>query len=331
MRVSKAAVSLTRRHQSSGRILAFDQYKPKQRTVKQPFSDDWFDTIVFMHGILGSRRNWRTPANLFIRNNPGFQAFGVDHRGHGGSRFVGEGSSSTVSACADDLDALLHSKDVGSSLLLATPDILVAHSFGGKVALAHLTARQARGEPIPRHTWILDSLPGPYVEKRLADGKHSVNSVAGIFEALNSESLFFPSSKAAVDMLLKRGVALPVAQWLATGCFVPDGPDNPNKWVTWGFDLKTATALFSDFCRLDVWPWLDAFDGRGASKEGRDACVHYVRAGKNQMWTEQDVTRLQALSESGRGVAYHCMEHVGHWMHVDDCEGLITLISEKSS
>jgi len=319
--------------------MGFDLFRPKQQNANK--ASDWHDTVVFMHGILGSRRNWRTPANLFIRSNPTFQAFTLDHRGHGGSRgLVGGSSFNTVHSCAEDLEEFLHSPDVTGKVLMATPEILVAHSFGGKVALNYLTDRLVRGEPIPKHTWILDSLPGPYVESRRADGTYSVNSVAGIFDALRAEAQLqadsspqgprFPSTKAAVDMLLNRGVALPIAQWLTTGCYSPEGPDNPNKHVTFSFDLLAVTQLFSDFCAIDAWPWLEAFDGRGASKDGGDAFVHYVRAGKNKMWSERDVAQLDALDKRGTGVRYHCMEHVGHWLHVDDVEGLISLLSENS-
>ena len=334
-----------------GLILGSDHFKPK---LSVPGDANALETAIFMHGILGSRRNWRTPANMFLKKHAGeFQAFTLDHRGHGGSRDVGRGraGANSVAACAEDLEAWLHSPEVAGQVFMATPAVLCAHSFGGKVALAFIAARRARGEPIPKHTFVLDSSPGLYAEPKQqkqehgpnnthqAESRYSVNSVHGIFEALRASESgsagpgpgaplpgSFSSPKAAVEALQSRGVALPVAQWLASGCHIPAGQQS----YVWGFDLTTASALFSDFCQLDLWSALENFDGRGAALDGTDALIHYVRAGKNKMWAERDVKRLEQLQATGAGVRTVLMPNVGHWIHVDDCEGLLALITQHT-
>jgi len=296
--------------------LAFDVHRPKSPP------DGEVRTAMFLHGILGTKRNWRTPANVFLKKTGFAQALTVDHRGHGGSRDYGGGvKGPTVAVCAEDLEILVKQELNGQ-----VPDVLCAHSFGGKVALAFIEARLKRRAPIPQHTFILDSLPGTYTERLDSNtGKFPSNSVHGIFETLESDSLHtFPSTKAAIEILVeKRGVPLPIAQWLTSGCFIPKGSDH----YVWGFDLPVARSLFNDFCARDAWPFLEQFDGHGNSADGSDAKIHFVRAGKNKMWTDKDVDALKSLE--GGGVSYHLMSHVGHWLHVDDCEGLITLVHDN--
>ena len=118
-------------------------------------------SVVFLHGILGSKRNWRTPANVFRKLHPEFQCITVDFRGHGDSHVTieSEWDENTVDNSALDLYQLTHSSPLG---LMNAPTILCAHSFGGKVALRYLEKIHSLGQKLPEHTWILDSIPGPY-------------------------------------------------------------------------------------------------------------------------------------------------------------------------
>lgn len=297
--------------------LAFDRYLPKT----QQQDGDPGRTIVFLHGVLGTKRNWRTPANLFLKSNPGFQALAVDHRAHGGSYLVDFPSGNTVSTCAQDLERLV-CQEMGP---VSAPEILSAHSFGGKVALLWLEQRLLAGRPLPRHTFVLDSMPGPYLDDARQDPGNSVHGIFAILEALPAT---FSSSKEAVALLQAKGVSLPIAQWLASGCFSPAGSDGNS---TWGFDLPVCAALFQDFCQLDLRPLLEQFDGRGRALGGGDAHIHMVRAGKNRHWTPALLAALTALERRGGGVRLHTMANCGHWLHVDDVEGLVRLLSEQSS
>ena len=166
-------------------------------------------------------------------------------------------------------------------------------------------------------------MPGPYLDDARQDPG---NSVHGIFATLQALPAAFASSKEAVALLQAKGVSLPIAQWLASGCFSP--PGNGGK-STWGFDLPVCAALFKDFCQLDLRPMLERFDGRGRSLGGGDAHIHMVRAGKNRLWTSAQLAALQTLERRGAGVRLHTMADCGHWLHVDDVEGLVRLLSEQ--
>ena len=118
-------------------------------------------SVLCMHGILGSKKNFRTAAKQLVKDSYGFDlSVTVDHRGHGQSGTLMGATSNTVSSCADDLHSLLASGTV--PLLAPVPTLICGHSFGGKVALAYLQQSMRLGRPLPSHTWILDSLPGTY-------------------------------------------------------------------------------------------------------------------------------------------------------------------------
>lgn len=123
-------------------------------------------TVSFWHGILGSKKNWKTVAKNFIESNPSFSATTIDHRGHGES--IGDKTKpNTVRSCAEDLCELYKSEDYELNIGITPPTILSAHSFGGKVALEYLNICKEHNNPIPKYTWILDSLPGRYVNPTL--------------------------------------------------------------------------------------------------------------------------------------------------------------------
>ena len=93
-------------------------------------------SAVWMHGIVGSKRNWKTCSKTFLAAHEAHfdQSVTVDHRGHGNSH--GFKTPHTVAACSDDLTGLLASLQVCDNPGVgAMPGLLSGHSFGGKVAL----------------------------------------------------------------------------------------------------------------------------------------------------------------------------------------------------
>ena len=151
------------------RALAYDAYQRAANNAVSAVGSVAADelphenkSLIFLHGILGSKRNWRTPANVFRKLHPEFKCFAVDFRGHGDSHTLHdseEWEDNTVHSSAQDLYDLIHDSPLG---LVRAPTILLAHSFGGKVALRYLEKLHMSGHVLPDHTWILDSIPGPY-------------------------------------------------------------------------------------------------------------------------------------------------------------------------
>lgn len=83
-------------------------------------------TVVFLHGIMGNKRNWRNPSLIFVKANPAVRCITIDLRGHGDSQYFP--GPNTVQNCAEDLHDTFQKFNI-------QPTILSAHSFGGKVAL----------------------------------------------------------------------------------------------------------------------------------------------------------------------------------------------------
>eukprot|EP00277_Geminigera_cryophila_P017026 CAMPEP_0179457796 /NCGR_PEP_ID=MMETSP0799-20121207/41490_1 /TAXON_ID=46947 /ORGANISM="Geminigera cryophila, Strain CCMP2564" /LENGTH=179 /DNA_ID=CAMNT_0021258693 /DNA_START=375 /DNA_END=911 /DNA_ORIENTATION=- len=87
---------------------------------------------IIVHGILGTGRNWVPFTRKLLSHFPDYQFILVDMRGHGESHAPGKfgthNSDHTVDVCAQDLENLC--KHLGCA-----PDVVIGHSFGGKVAL----------------------------------------------------------------------------------------------------------------------------------------------------------------------------------------------------
>jgi pimeloyl-ACP methyl ester carboxylesterase len=278
--------------------------------------------MIMTHGILGSKRNWRTPANLVSKRVPGIKVITLDHRGHGHSHDLA--GANTVASCARDLESTIDSEVRACG---DTPDILCGHSFGGKVVLKLLQNRQERGESLPEHTWILDSLPSEYDDTGVSTNPRE--SVINIFDTVRGISPPFPTAEYAVQELMKQGVSLPIAQWLTIN--LREHKDHKGAF-TWGFDIDVATELFEDFIALDMWHAVHAFDGRGKAHGGRDAHLHFVRAGKNPLWSMgNQLERFDQVTRSNSLVRLHTMPHVGHWLHVEDVQGLVALLTSSES
>eukprot|EP01036_Dinobryon_divergens_P028337 gene28337-37269_t len=294
-------------------------------------------SVLCMHGILGSKKNFRTAAKQLVKDSYGFDlSVTVDHRGHGQSgtplTMMGE-TSHTVGSCADDLHSLLSSGTL--PLQAPVPTLICGHSFGGKVALAYLQQSMRLGRPLPSHTWILDSLPGTYNTSLDAMQKpdSSVTYVLGCVQSLYEKNPLdnFRSKDAVVQALMSRGLSNAMAQWLATNL---EPAEEGGGRVRFSFDIETISDLFADFCSLDMWDFLHDF----ASKESdRPATIQFIRAGRNPLWTDSVLEQFRSLESysnskknAGNVVTVHHMPHVGHWLHAEDLNGVLTTITGHS-
>ena len=165
-------------------------------------------SVLLLHGILGSKKNFRTAAKQLVKDTYGFElSITMDHRGHGQSAtpptLLGD-ASNTVSSCAEDLHTLLASRSL--PLLKPVPTLICGHSFGGKVALMYLQQSLRLGRPLPSHTWILDSLPGTYdtsldaMQKPDSSVTHVLDSVRSLYEKNSLDN--FSSKDSVVQALM---------------------------------------------------------------------------------------------------------------------------------
>jgi pimeloyl-ACP methyl ester carboxylesterase len=257
--------------------------------------------MLVFHGIFGSGSNWRTFARRLVGRRPRWGAVLVDLRMHGRSQ--GAPPPHTIAAAAGDVRALAGDLSAAGR----APRALLAHSFGGKVALA----ARAGGLPGLEQTWIVDASPG-----RRLSGEGLRPQVVRVLELLEALPPRFSDRAAFVDDLTRRGLSTGIARWLAMNLEPRD------DGYALRLDLPAVRALLEDYARTDLW---DAVVDPAAPGE-----VHFVVAGRSDAIDPAARARLDAIaSESPERVCVHDLPRSGHWVHVDALDALVELVAER--
>jgi esterase len=245
-----------------------------------------------LHGILGSGQNLRTFARRLAEAEPAWGFLLVDLRNHGDSpRPTGP---QTLEACADDLLAL-------SGAIGVEPRTAIGHSFGGKVAMAWGARSEALGRTVDR-VWALDVPPGrPDVP--LA----SQSEVVRVVGALRSIPTPLARRDGIVAELAARGFSAGLAQWMTTNLRMTDAG------FVWKFDLDAVEQMLRAYADTDLWPWL--------ASPARRARVDVVRAERSERWSDEELARF-----GQPGLQLHVLPDAGHWVHVDNPDGLLALL-----
>ncbi len=250
-------------------------------------------TIWFVHGVLGQGRNWRSFARraLALVDGPA-RAVLPDLRGHGAHpRRPGP---HTLDAAAADLQEL--ADDIGP------PDVLVGHSLGGKIVIACLAGAQL---PPATIVWSLDSPPG--VDPAPARGE--AHDPALVLELLRSSPVPAASRDEIRAYLASAGLPPAVVAWLLTSLH-----REPGGW-RWVYDLEAIASLLGDHHRRDLWPVVQAAGSR----------IQLVHAGAGGRWSPAELRRASRAAAEHR-VGLHTLPRAGHWLHVDDPEGVLALL-----
>lgn len=254
-------------------------------------------TAFILHGILGSARNWLGFARRFVTRVPDWRLVLVDLRNHGDSH--GAPPPHTLAACAADLSAL-------AAHLGVRPEAVIGHSFGGKVALAYARDHGAG----LRQCWVLDAVPGAADPRDIDGDTHEVVDVVG---ALRTVALPITSRAALQETLRGRGFSESFAGWMTTNLRALDAGG-----FTWRFSLDAADAMLESYFATDFWPFLGALP--------ETLRVDVVRAARSDRWRSADLARF-ADAQAGGDVRLHVLEDAGHWLHVDNPEGLMRLLA----
>lgn len=244
--------------------------------------------IYMLHGIYGAGRNWATMARRLREARPEWGVVLVDLRLHGHSQ--GFPPPHTLAACVHDLNAL-------ADAIERPPAAVLGHSFGGKVALMSAPAVH------PSQVWVIDSTPS----RRTPGG--SGYRMLRLLKRLPKE---YDSRDDLVAAVEGEGFAPPVAHWMATNLVATGGI------YTWRFDLGGLEALLDDFFRRDLW---DVVESPPAGTE-----IRFVRASESDVMTDAEAQRIRSL---GPGAGSSVTEvHGGHWLHVDNPDGLLETLLE---
>ncbi len=260
-------------------------------TARGGSPDRW---LLFLHGILGSGNNWRSFAQRLIDAHPQWGAVLVDLRLHGHSQEAPP--PHTLAAAAQDLRAL-------EATLPGPVRGVLGHSFGGKVALQFLGEHGREFS----HAFILDAMPGA----RPLQG--ATELTLHVLSVLRKVPLEVPARAVFVSSLQAHGIAPGVAQWLATNL------ERTGESYRFRLDLGAIDLLMKDYFERDLWSVYQRLQGPTA--------VHVVVGGKSDVFDLKARAHLATLAATRPQLRVHVLEQAGHWLHVDDPEGLYRLLS----
>jgi esterase len=249
-------------------------------------------TAFVLHGALGSGQNFNRFAQKLARRRPEYRYVLVDLRHHGQSS--GAPPPNTLAACAADLVSL-------GRFLDHEPEVLIGHSFGGKVALEY--TRQ--GAPALEQVWVLDAVPGPQTEVDQTE-------IAAVIRAVRAIPMPVASRRDLVQHLTdESGMSSGLAEWMATNL------KRQGEAYVWVFDLDAIQELMADYFRVDLWDFL------AQSRERPE--IQLVVAERSDRWTPALRERAQRLPAASR-VRYRQLPSSGHWVHVDNPDGLLSML-----
>ena len=87
-------------------------------------------------------------------------------------------------------------------------------------------------------------------------------------------------------------------------------------------DLDAIDSLMGDFDRQDYWPLLQA--------PPSDVALHVVLAGRTHVLEQSERARIAQLAQAG-ALQLHELPDAGHWLHVDDPQGLLRILANALS
>ena len=250
--------------------------------------EEYQQTVYIAHGILGSAQNWRGFASRWSKLRPLTRFVLMDLRNHG--RSGPADPPNTLEAAAQDLWSL--GEEVGH------PDVLIGHSFGGKVVLKYLESCPAHN---PDQVWLLDSAVGS-IEFDPAD----VPEVVQVIRKIRKIERPLPSRQSLVTLLMQAGFTEGLSRWMTTNLTAVEGG------YDWRFHLDGIESMIMDYFKQDLWHLVEL---------AQFSDVYVLRAKNSDRWTEKMMSRLQnSLAQ------LIILPDSGHWVHVDNPEGLMMIL-----
>lgn len=215
---------------------------------------------------------------------------------------------------------------------------VIGHSLGGKIALRALSRVVSRATESesdseleigaeyessrPRSQWwTLDSAPSAVASD---SDPHGVRRVLDAIAALPRR---FESREALAAALASRPESSrfprDLVDWLGTNLAPVDPAAGAASPLGWVFDVEGARALYDAYARDD-----GALTTALEPPKGTE--VHVVRAERSERWPEDTVARLRRrAADSESTTKFHVLRDAGHWLHVDNPEGLRDVLAPE--
>lgn len=276
-------------------------------------SDDAPHLGVVIHGALGAGHNFRSFIKRLTEERPEYRFVLIDLRHHGLSQ--GAPPPHTLESCVDDLLDLLEEQNL-------QPELIIGHSLGGKIALQAGKRYVDPGaeRPMPpaarknlRQVWALDSDPG-------AQTPGDSHQVLQVLRALQKHPGPFNSRKEATDNILQEGFSSGLANWLSTNL------ERKESSYTWRLQLDAISELLEDYFRTDLWDFLESWPAQAASTLP-ELSFHLLVAENSDRWSGSMRERAEQLPPSPQ-LLFHELAEAGHWVHVDNPQGLLEILKQ---
>ncbi|MEE2644568.1 MAG: alpha/beta hydrolase [Myxococcota bacterium] len=254
-------------------------------------------SVWILHGIMGSRKNWGRFARQLSERLSGWRVRSIDLRCHGESNELPPPHS--LDACVSDL--------IMATADWERPHAIIGHSFGGKVALLF-----AARSPHPLEVvWSLDS---PLSASPSAT--QSGSEILNVLEACEQLPEVVSSRREVVDHFVSAGLSEGIGMWMTTNL------TRSQEGFSLRLDIGGVRALLNDYGRVDGWSLLDQTLSRGETR------VELLYASRGGRWSQGEIDRVSTLSGA---LSLHRLADAGHWVHIDQPEALLRLISASLS
>ena len=320
---------------------------------------------IVLHGLMGSGRNWRTFTRALSRRvadeGVPWRFALVDHLWHGRTfsdaalrekrHPLGPFRSAKRpdAPCAVDLaaDAVaavaehIQAHATGTDARAVPPGFppaaaVLGHSLGGKIALRALAKRKNEkastndvdAPGLPRALcWTLDTVPAgfasasdPHGVRRVLDAVVSLPREFASRDALRSALAAFSAREGQTSSAFPRDLV----DWLGSNLVPVDatlGASSPLRWV---FDVEGVAALYDAYEREDEEALRTCVDPPPSHE------TRAVRAARSERWDDAVARALESASaRPGARVRFHVLPNAGHWLHVDNPDGLRALVAPE--
>ena len=274
-------------------------------------------SIVFLHGLLGNKRNFATLATSLAQIFPSDHIYSVDLRNHGHVHNFDDSTPMTYRAMAHDIHHW--GNEVVDLHAQSSSVTLIGHSMGGKVAqaVALLYPEWVQG------LVVLDMAPVAYCPEEDAHWK-AVCDVIHLLHDSTSASSALPESKRELDRLLRPGIPDPA---LRAFCLT-----NWNeRQRTWNVNLPVIAQ------HLDVLAGFDLSDDSGNAMNDDDdddaasTPLQYtgdtllIHGGQSRFVRHAYLPTIQSYFPN------HMLTTIrgaGHWLHAEKPEDCLSLLQQ---
>ncbi|KAI5076196.1 hypothetical protein GOP47_0008261 [Adiantum capillus-veneris] len=278
---------------------------------------------IVIHGLMGAAKNLRPLCTRLLKevlqqspfNAPGWELALVDLRNHGKSAGMEHlRSPHNIQSAAKDIANLIKLEEWN------WPDIVIGHSFGGKVALEFgescAYGRYGSTAVAPKQLWVLDSIPAKVDMEEVKETHRILTTIRGLPQPI-------PSHRWLLEKIMEEGFSRSLAIWIGRNL---KRVEPSSEKMTWIFDVEAINDMLLSYRQTSYWSFLEA------PPQGTN--IGMVRAENSDRWSPSVILRLEKLVEANQQESkeqgtlhYHILKNSGHWVHVDNPSGLIDIIT----